>query len=238
MRIELSSLVLVSLISNNVAWGDTYTDCFNEGYMAGRTSCPTSCPPCERYSYDIGFEEGLNICRVETPKKTASTLGNDLTLTLPILLDATGSTMINNPTQLKYYQKGLITGIAPQGFHSFTVDSLGGNVLTNPSAKATLQLLVIGGSFSNNILPTISSENNGSMPFNSSISIADLITSCNSSLNSCELVLNFGKGNEKVSFPTPQNATWLGDCANNDVTKFCNIDINKPYQSIALIFSN
>ncbi len=236
MRTKLSSLVLAGLVSNNVAWGDSYSDCYAQGFNEGYQSCAT-CTPCD-VVYKNRFKSELTTCHTVTPKKVASMLGNDLTLTLPVLLNANGETIINNPTQLKYYQKGLVTEITPQGFHSFTVDSLGGNVLANSSAKATLQLLVIGGSFSNNILPTISSENNDSMPFNSPMSAADLTTSCNNSLNSCELVFNFGKGNEKVSFSTPQNATWLGDCVNNDVTKFCNVDINKSHQSIALIFSN
>lgn len=251
MRIKLSSLVLVSLISNN-AVGDCYTD----GYNAGLSSCLANCPVIpDRYQegYSAGFSEGkargysegyskgfvdgregiiVEGCdwtiRPYMIKEYSAILGNDLTLTLPILLNGNKEIMVSNHTKLKYYPKGLITsGTTPQGTHAFSVDSLGGNPLPNPSAKTTVRLLIVNGKFSSAITSTITNEsNNSSTP----------TFSCNTTLNSCEMELNFGNGNENLSISTPQNATWLGDCTNTDLSKLCNIRLNKPYQTIALIF--
>ncbi len=229
MRIKLSSLVLVSLISNN-AVGDCFNDGYNTGYSKGlsdgQQSCPLYDPPlsvlCE--SYCSTSTSTTTIIR----KEGAAKLENDLTLTLPILLDANGKAIVSDPTKLKYYPKGLITsGTTPQGTHAFSVDSLGGNPLPNPSAKATVRLLIVNGKFSSAITPTITNDsNNSSTP----------TFSCNATLNSCEMELNFGNGNENLSIPTPQNATWLGDCTNTDLSKSCNIGINKPYQTVVLIY--
>jgi len=234
-----SSIFFAGLVFSNIILGDVYggicTDGYNKGYEEGIATCPVlSCPTldCNEYCPDIlcaRCPDGLTACYEGVKKSTGARLGNDLSLTLPILLNANGETMVNNPTQLKYHQKGIVAGTTSQGFHAFTVDSLGGNPLPNPSAKATRRLLVVGGTFPSTITPVITSENNAP-------NAPSQIFICNANSNSCEMVLNFGNGKEKVSIPTPQNATWQGSCTNTDLGKSCNVEMNKPYQTIALIY--
>jgi len=230
-----SSIFFAGLVFSNIILGDVYggicDDGYNRGYEEGTATCPqilcSACPGL--FDYQDGQKEGLTACYEDVKKSTGARLGNDLSLTLPILLNANGETMVNNPTQLKYHQKGIVAGTTSQGFHAFTVDSLGGNPLPNPSAKATLRLLVVGGTFPSTITPVITSENNAP-------NAPSQIFICNANSNSCEMVLNFGNGKEKVSIPTPQNATWQGSCTNTDLGKSCNVEMNKPYQTIALIY--
>lgn len=231
------SIFFAGLFFSNIALGGVYGTCspysdvFKIGYDEGIAACPqmlcSACPG--MFEQQDGYKEGLKACYEDVKKSTGAKLENDLTLTLPILLNANGETMTNNPTQLKYYQKGLITGTTSQGFHAFTVDSLGGSSLPNPSAKTTLRLLVVRGIFPSTTIPIITSENNVLNASNQNFT-------CNANSNSCEMELNFGNGKEKVSIPTPQNATWQGNCVNTDLEKSCNVEMNKPYQTIALVF--
>ncbi len=228
------SIFFAGLAFSNIALGDVYDTCspyddvFKKGYDEGMQRCP-ACAACPDHWYQQIYGNKITACYEDVKKSTGAKLDNDLSLTLPILLNANGETMVNNPTLLKYHQKGLITGTTSQGFHAFTVDSLGSNSLPNPSAKTTLRLLVIRGTFPSTTIPVITSENNGLNTSNQNFT-------CNANSNNCEMVLNFGNGKEKVSIPTPQNATWQGACINPDLEKSCNVEMNKPYQTIALIF--